>query len=56
MRAGRRIFRDLLLDERGAGLAEVVFGFKNAFYIFGKLEEKQVEPTGGRQPGLCLNQ
>jgi hypothetical protein len=48
MWTGRKIFRDLLLDERGAGLGEVMFGFRNAFHIFGKLGEKQVGPTGGR--------
>jgi hypothetical protein len=35
MLVGRGIFRDLWLDERGAGLGVVVFGFKSAFYIFG---------------------
>jgi hypothetical protein len=55
MVAGRGIFRDFWLDERGAGLGVVVFGFKSAFHIFGVQGAKEVGPTGGRQPGVSMN-
>jgi hypothetical protein len=55
MLAGRGIFRDVWLDERDTGLGVVLFGSKSAFHIFGKLRAKEVGPTGGRQPGVCMN-
>jgi hypothetical protein len=33
----------------------VVVGFKTVFHISGNVVAKQVDPTGGRQPGLCMN-
>jgi hypothetical protein len=54
MLAGRSIFRDFWLEERGAGHGVVMVVFKTAFHIFGKLGAKQVSPTAGRQPGVCM--
>jgi hypothetical protein len=55
MLAERSIFRDFWLEERGAGHGVVMVVFKTAFPIFGKLGVKQVGPTEGRKPRVCMN-
>jgi hypothetical protein len=51
MQAGMRIFRELWLEKRGAGLRVVVFGLRTTCHSFWK----QVGPIGGRQPGMFMN-
>jgi hypothetical protein len=44
-----------IYDYRKDAVDWVVVVFKTAFHIFGNLGAKEVGPTGGRQPGVCLN-
>jgi hypothetical protein len=55
MRLGRRIFRDFGLEHRSAALGGGGVVLKTAFHIFADQGTKEVDPTGGRPPGVGMN-